>query len=298
MTDDQTPAQPNVSVIVPVFNDQPGLLRCLDGLCRQTYPAPRVQVIVVDNGSQPAIQVMDAYPFEFRIVPCTIPGSYAARNAGIQQASGDVFAFIDADCIPDERWLAEGVAALEQGGGANFVGGEVRILPPLPRTAIGLYQYIAGFQQQLNVEHRHFSATANLFCFAKQMVETGPFAPDLLSGGDREWSWRAIRGGFSLIYKDSAIVHTPPRTSMRGAIRQARRVAGGRKHLQERGLTHLNPSLLKPHRTGWAAVRWILTHPELTWWERLNVLGAAVAIRCTTAVEGMRLRAGGHGERR
>lgn len=298
MTDDQTPTQPNVSVIIPVFNDQPGLLRCLDGLCRQTFPAPRVQVIVVDNGSQPAIQVMAAYPFEFEVVPCPTPGSYAARNAGAKLASGEVLAFIDADCVPDERWLEEGVAALRQGAGSKVVGGAVRILPPQPRTAIGLYQHIVGFQQRENIEQRHFTGVGNLFCYAKQFLEVGPFAQELLSGGDREWSWRAMSCGYTLVYAPAAAISTPPRTSMRGAIRQARRVAAGRKHLRERELTHHGPALLNPHRSGLAALRWILTRAELTWWERLKVLGAAVVIRCATALEGVRLRVGGRAERR
>ena len=50
-----------VSVIIPVFNDLAGLLRCLDGLERQTYPASKIQVVVVDNGSTPPISINGSY---------------------------------------------------------------------------------------------------------------------------------------------------------------------------------------------------------------------------------------------
>ncbi len=289
--------RPVVSVIVPVYNDLAGVLRCLQGLSGQTYPASHVHVMLVDNGSTPALRVEGAYPFEFEILRCETPGSYAARNAGAKMARGGVLAFIDADCVPDPDWLAAGVAALERGDGHYVVGGEVRVLPPEPRTGVGLYQYLVGFQQEENIRRKHFSATANLLCYAEQFQRVGPFVENLMSGGDREWGQRARDANIAVMYVSSAVVATRPRTSMSAAIRQARRVAGGRKHLRDRNWRPAEPELLKPHRSTLTALRWIVDRTELSLWERCKVLWAALIIRLAATMEYWRLSLGARPER-
>jgi len=287
-----------VSVIVPVYNDLAGVLRCLQGLSGQTYPASHVHVMLVDNGSTPALRVEGAYPFEFEVLRCETPGSYAARNAGAKMARGGVFAFIDADCVPDPDWLAAGVAALERGEGQYVVGGEVRVLPPEPRTGVGLYQYLVGFQQEENIRRKHFTVTANLFCYAEQFQRIGAFTESLMSAGDLEWGQRARDASVAVMYASSAAVVTRPRASMSAAIRQARRVAGGRKYLRDRTWNPAEPELLKPHRSALTALRWIVGRTELSRWERCKVLWAALVIRLATAVEYLRLSLGSRPERR
>ena len=44
--------RPVVSFVIPVRNDAVRLHRCLDSIARNDYPADRVQVIVIDNGSR------------------------------------------------------------------------------------------------------------------------------------------------------------------------------------------------------------------------------------------------------
>jgi GT2 family glycosyltransferase len=253
--------------------------------------------MVVDNGSTPALRVEGAYPFEFDVLRCETPGSYAARNAGAKIARGAVLAFIDADCVPDADWLAAGIAALERGEGRCVVGGEVRVLPPQPRTGVGLYQYLAGFQQEENIRRKHFTVTANLFCYAEQFERIGPFTESLMSAGDLEWGQRARDASVAVLYASSAMVFTRPRTSMSAAIRQARRVAGGRKYLRVRTWNPAEPGLLKPHRSALTALRWIASRTELSLWERCKVLWAALIIRLAVTIEYWRLSLGARPER-
>ncbi|XSG86307.1 MAG: glycosyltransferase [Methylohalobius sp. ZOD2] len=295
---DNSTTTPRVTVIVPVFNDRAGLLGCLDGLRRQTYPLSRMQAIVVDNGSTPAIRIDDSYPFQLEVLRCETPGSYAARNAGIAVACGSIFAFTDADCIPDENWLSAGVAALQREGRRKIIGGEVTMTLSQSPTATERYQYLTGFMQRENIERRGFTATANMFCSRDMMDRVGEFNKVLLSGGDREWAWRARKEGIDLAYAQNAIVYTSPRTTLKGAIRQARRVAAGRKNLRELNLTYMGVGLLKPHRSNLESLRWILTRHELNLGQRFKVLGVALAIRTATLMESMRLKLGGVAERR
>ncbi|MEA3165805.1 MAG: hypothetical protein QOJ26_671, partial [Thermoplasmata archaeon] len=98
-------ARPPVSVIIPVYNDLQNLRRCLQHLRRQTWPADRREVLVVDNGSAEDLSPLKAEFPEVRWFAEPAPGSYAARNLAIPQASHDILAFIDSDCFAVPGWM-------------------------------------------------------------------------------------------------------------------------------------------------------------------------------------------------
>lgn len=289
---------PRVSIIIPVFNDADGVTHCLRRIAAQTYPITNLEVIVVDNGSMPPLTLEENFPFHIHILQQEIPGSYAARNSGAAIARGALLAFIDADCWPDEDWLLHGIETLVAGHGNWVVGGEVSIMKPEKRTSVALYQYTTGFGQESNIREKGFSATANLFCTRHQFEVIGPFETRLLSGGDREWCWRAKKFDIQVHYEYKAVVHTMPRSSVDGAIRQARRVAAGRISLEQLKLAHAGQQALAKKRSSWQSAAWILSRQELRPTERLRVLWVAIVIRMATAIEGLRLRFGSAAERR
>ncbi len=100
------------SVIIAVYNGAETIGRAIESILRQTWPAH--QIIVVDDGSTdetPAI----IQRFGSRVVYFRQPnaGVSAARNAGVETATGDWVAFLDADdwFYPDRlRWHAEWIA--------------------------------------------------------------------------------------------------------------------------------------------------------------------------------------------
>lgn len=288
----------SVSIIIPAFNDQLGLDNCLLALAQQTWPADAVEVIVVDNGSTPPLQLPPAQLDTVRLIRCLTPGSYAARNAGAAEATGDILAFTDADCRPESDWLRNGIAALLNGDGERIIGGEVLFDAIKSPSAVALYQIVTGFGQASNVRDKGFSATANLFCMRRHFKAVGPFDTRLLSGGDREWCWRASRHGLSLHFEASAVIHTAPRSNLRSAIRQARRVVGGRKMLRELGLTHTGEHAVKKLRSPWQSFIWILQRHELGVADRLRVLAVASLIKVAAILESFRLALGSKPERR
>lgn len=88
-----------VSVIVPIYNVEKQLVRCLDSLCRQTYPF--LELILVDDGSPdgcPAI--CDAYAARderIKVLHKENAGLGMARNSGLDQATGEFVVFVDSD---------------------------------------------------------------------------------------------------------------------------------------------------------------------------------------------------------
>ncbi|MCL1477301.1 glycosyltransferase [Marinobacter sp. M3C] len=287
-----------VSVIIPVFNDQAGLLKCIEAMSSQSYPPQSLEIIVVDNGSTPSIKVENSLGLNIKVIRCEKPGSYAARNAGSEVASGDLFAFTDADCWPAKDWLKSGVATLESHGGRAFVGGEVEIVEPPSPSVVALYQRATSFGQESNIKEKKFTGTLNLFCTKELFRSVGGFEDRLLSGGDREWSWRALKRGFSLVYEPTAVIYTEPRTTLRGAILQARRITAGRRMLREFGLAHVGSQNIAKKRSVWQSAVWLLCRKELSTVERVQILSIAVVIRFAESVEGLRLALGARAERR
>ncbi len=98
---------PLVSIVVPVYNRAGEIGDCLEALLAQNYPAHRLEIIVVDDGSADGtVEVVSRYPVKL-ICQSQNRGQSAARNAGARAAQGEIVAFIDSDCIADPNWLRE-----------------------------------------------------------------------------------------------------------------------------------------------------------------------------------------------
>lgn len=120
-----------ISVVVCTRNGSATLRECLEALGRQTYRDR--EVIVVDDGSTDAVPEI-AKSFEFvRYHRLQHGGLSVARNAGALLATGEVVAYTDDDCMPDEDWLTRLAKAFDDpqwvaAGGPN--------IPPPPRNKI------------------------------------------------------------------------------------------------------------------------------------------------------------------
>jgi hypothetical protein len=201
---------PMVSVIVPVLNDSDGIRRCIGALHRQTYPRRRYEVIVVDNGSTDGTsEVLPA--LEITVLSETADrSSYAARNTGLRAAVGTVVAFTDADCVPSEGWLEEGVRAMRIER-ADLVGGSVRFSLSARPSGAEVWDSITNMQVEQNIRERKVAKTANLFVHRSVFDAIGPFSGTLRSGGDVAWTGTATRSGFFLAFADKAEVVHPAR---------------------------------------------------------------------------------------
>ncbi len=88
-----------ISVIVPVYNEEKYLDRCVSSIVGQTYK--ELEIILVDDGSPDACPAMcDEWAerdSRIRVIHCENGGGARARNIGIDAAKGDIIAFVDSD---------------------------------------------------------------------------------------------------------------------------------------------------------------------------------------------------------
>ena len=117
-----------VSVIIPAHNDARHLRECLDSVLAQDVP---VEVIVVDDGSEDdTASILASYGDRVKAIRQANAGAGAARNAGMNIASGEFIAFLDADDVWLPGKLRHQVDVLQQRPRAGFVFTGWRCLYP------------------------------------------------------------------------------------------------------------------------------------------------------------------------
>lgn len=106
-----------VSVIIPVYNVEKYLGRCVDSILKQTFQ--EFELLLVDDGSTDnsgkiAKQFSEEYPDKIKYIYQPNNGSGAARNTGIQNAKCDIIVFIDSDDYIHEDMLFQMYNKMEE----------------------------------------------------------------------------------------------------------------------------------------------------------------------------------------
>ncbi len=99
----------NLSIIIPIYNVEKYLQRCLDSVLNQTLQ--NIEIICVDDGScDNSIAILNEYAAKdsrIKVITQKNFGQGAARNVGIKQARGEYLAFLDADDWIEENFCEE-----------------------------------------------------------------------------------------------------------------------------------------------------------------------------------------------
>ena len=89
-----------ISIIVPVYNTEKYLKKCLDSLINQTIK--EIEIVIVNDGSKdssPQIisEYMNQYPEKFVYITQENSGQAVARNKALKMCTGDYVGFLDSD---------------------------------------------------------------------------------------------------------------------------------------------------------------------------------------------------------
>ncbi len=107
-----------VSIIIPFYNSEDYLEKCIESVTRQTYSD--IEIILVNDGSQDASEQIcrDHAERDPRIMLLSQPnhGVSCARNTGLEAAKGDLITFIDSDDTVEEDYIEYLIRLLEKDG--------------------------------------------------------------------------------------------------------------------------------------------------------------------------------------
>ena len=93
-----------VSIVIPAHNEEESIAHTLQAVCAFDYPD--FEVIVVDNASSDKTGDI-ARTFPVKVVYENRKGLLFARERGRVEATGEIIANIDADCLPHKKWLSK-----------------------------------------------------------------------------------------------------------------------------------------------------------------------------------------------
>ena len=200
-----------VSVIIPVFNGALLIERCLDAVYKQNGDY-QLEVIVIDDGSTDhSIALVNAYSETITLIEQTNQGPAAARNKGLEQATGSYVAFLDADDYWDPNFLKHTVGFMEThevvavsvGQIHKITGKADRVMPQLDDTKdkTNTNGVVLDDFYDFWAAHNHV-CTGSVLMRTQIAKQTGGQRPELRITEDLEfWGYLATFGAWGFIPK-------------------------------------------------------------------------------------------------
>ncbi len=202
--------QPEISVIVPVFNSEGTIDACLESLLNQDFPS--YEIIIVNDGSTDKTAQICQAKKGVQIIETTNGGPSRARNIGVKKAAGEFVAFTDGDCIVHQQWLTElrkGFLRKEiasVGGDQISPENESRFGKNVQETFVILGFATSYMKTQPNMAEIRHNPSCNS-AYRKSVFETiGGFEESLWPGEDVDLDCRLTQQGCILMRNPKAIV--------------------------------------------------------------------------------------------
>ncbi len=181
-----------VSVVVPCYNQEDTISRCLSSLINQTYPAEDYEIVLADNGSSDrSVEIAKQFD-RVRLIQEFQRGGFTARNTAVRTTSGSILAFTDGDCEADPNWVQSIVNAFSNPNVVMILGANrfARDTFFLRTRADYENEKVRYFCNQNNPQY-YYAYTNNLAVRRSGFDECGPFET-IMRGADVIFSSRII----------------------------------------------------------------------------------------------------------
>ncbi|MBI2134255.1 glycosyltransferase family 2 protein [Candidatus Woesearchaeota archaeon] len=99
--------KPNISIIVPAFNEEENLRECLLSIYSSSYPPDLMEVIVIDDGSTDRTAAIAREFSKAKLIAAPHNGKSNALNKGIEASSREFIVTVDADMVLDRKCIEE-----------------------------------------------------------------------------------------------------------------------------------------------------------------------------------------------
>lgn len=226
-----------ISVIIPhhpIAERKQLLIRSLKALLLQSIPKSQYEIIVVIDGfSDNLVEFLNKYFEEIIVLTKKHTGVCQTRNLGIEYSKANYIAFVDDDCIPDEKWLENFLNFISKKPDTYAIGGQTLSLSnesifqryAIKRMLLAKPVYLNGEIISL--------ITANAVVKLEILNNIGAFEREFdtifgsCGGEDADLSFKLRREKIELSYCESAIVYHFHRKTLRSFIKQQYRNGQG-----------------------------------------------------------------------
>ena len=231
---------PRVSVVVCSHNGAGTLHDCLEGVRELDYP--EFEVIIVDDGSTDATGAIAA-EYGFRVIATDNAGLASARNVGLEEATGEIVAYLDDDARPDPDWLTYLARAFREGdyagvGGPNIAPAGDGSIAECVANAPGGPTHVLTSDR----EAEHIPG-CNMAFRRASLEAVGGFDPRFrVAGDDVDVCWLLRERGWKLGFAPAAVVWHHRRNSVRAYWRQQKAYGRAEALLERKWPEKYNPA--------------------------------------------------------
>ena len=218
------------SIIIPSFNRADELLELLNSLQKLKFPTDRFEVIISDDGSTDNTEnlvkgIIAEDKFELHYISQKNQGPGAARNAGMKNARGDFFIFVDSDVTMPVDWLSKIDEEINKEN-ADAFGGPDTYHDDFPALLKAINYSMTSFITTGGLRGKKgkklakfYPRSFNMGLSRKLWEKIGGFG-GLRHGQDIEFSHRIITSGAKVVFVSDAPVYHKRRTNLRRFYKQ------------------------------------------------------------------------------
>jgi glycosyltransferase involved in cell wall biosynthesis len=203
------------SIVVPCYNEADYIEATLDSLKQQKTKASYEVIIVDNNCTDNTVEIAKRYD-EVRIVSEKVPGVCAARQAGLQQAAGEIVISTDADTIFNSDWLEKIDNVFKSNSNIVAVGGPCRYYDG-PWWGKIYTHFLFGSSYLFCLVRGYPSyVTATNLAFKKEYFNG--YDLNLIQGGDELGVLHQLRNEGSIVFSPKNTTYTSGRRLEKGLI--------------------------------------------------------------------------------
>lgn len=203
-----------VTIVIPVKNDEIGLERCLHSLTELCKKDSISEIIVIDNGSTDNTTNV-AISYNAKLFINKNESVAGLRNIGSSMATGDIIGFIDSDCVADKMWIVSAINHFDD----NNIACVGSMAKSLERT------YFESAWSEFRTRRRGTQEVGwinsmNMFVRKDIFIEYGGFNSSLKTCEDVDLCYRISRK-YKIMSDDNVIVyHYGEATNLRVFIKK------------------------------------------------------------------------------
>jgi GT2 family glycosyltransferase len=241
-----------LSIIVATYNRKNELESLLDSFAHQSLPSDRFEVIIVDDGSTDSTRtfitdIRQSLPFTLHYEYQENRGPGYARTRGMERATGDVFLFIDSDCIAPPHYLESVRRAfmerpIDAFGGPDRTADDFSAWDKAVNYTMTSFLTTGGLRGTSGKKlATYYPRSFNMGFRSEVFQKIGGFGSIYHYGEDIEFSHRIIKSGARVAFLPDAYVFHRRRSSPGLFARQVYKM--GRARVQ---LGRIDRALLEP----------------------------------------------------
>lgn len=217
--------KPQVSVVIPCYNEEKFIAKCLDSLLSQDFPKENIEILVIDGNSTDRTrgivkEYIKKYPF-VKLFENKNKFTPFALNIGIKNAQGEIIVRTDAHADYDKNYISRCVESLKKYDADN-VGGIQRVVSKKNNLiSKSIAVCLSSFFGTGNADYRTGAKTPKEIdtvfggCYRKSIFEKiGFFNEKLLRSQDMEFNMRLKKSGGKIMLIPDIVVRYYPKSDL------------------------------------------------------------------------------------